>query len=65
MGDAPSIDFPACCSLGANAAAQGVYRPANAIQTRGINLAQAGSGQDGAGRRRETARACSKTYDGR
>ena len=57
-GDAPHSDFPACCSLGANAAAKSAYRPANAIQTGGINRAQARGSEDGAGGRRETARAC-------
>jgi hypothetical protein len=40
-GDAPSTDFPACGSLGANAAAKHVYGSANTIQSGGINLAQA------------------------
>jgi hypothetical protein len=40
-GDAPTTDFAAYCSVGANAAAKRVYRSVNTIQTGGINLAQA------------------------
>jgi hypothetical protein len=57
-GDAPSTDFSSFCSLGANAAAKGIYRATRTIQTGGINLTQAYIRQDGAGRRRETAHAC-------
>jgi hypothetical protein len=39
-GDAPSPNFPACCSLGANAAAKRVYSSANTIQTGALNRAQ-------------------------